>query len=254
MKTKKNKIVVQNLKKSFDGKVILSNINFDVKVGESFVIMGGSGSGKSVLLKSIIGLLIPDQGSKVVVDGNDVTFLSIDQRESITNQSGVLFQGGALFDSLKVWENICFVQLQKRLITAKQAYQIALEKLELVGLSKKVLDLYPAEISGGMVKRVALARAIAGDPKILFFDEPTAGLDPITSGVISELIKDRCRQLGATTITITHDMNCVSRIADKAALLHKGEFIWIGKGKEIANSDNEFINQFVNGRPNGPIS
>lgn len=248
------KIAVNNLSKSFGEKKILDNISFDVAKGESFVIMGGSGTGKSVLIKSIIGLHLPDKGSEVLLDGHDITYLPMSKRGDLINKSGVLFQGGALFDSLRVWENICFTMLQRSLITKKQARELALQKLKLVGLDERALDLYPSELSGGMIKRVGLARAIAGDPEIIFFDEPTAGLDPIMSGVISELIKSCSKQLGATTITITHDMNCASRIADKAALLYQGKFIWHGDGASIQESGNEFVEQFVHGKPTGPIT
>ncbi|MCE2991322.1 MAG: ATP-binding cassette domain-containing protein [Candidatus Jidaibacter sp.] len=248
------KITAKNLSKSFGAKKVLDNISFSVEKGESFVIMGGSGTGKSVLIKSIIGLVKPDMGSSVLIDGHDITYLPIDKRGELINRCGVLFQGGALFDSLRVWENICFTMLQQSSIDKKQARDLALKKLQLVGLDELALDLYPAELSGGMVKRVALARAIAMDPEIIFFDEPTAGLDPIMSGVISELIKSCSKQLGATTITITHDMNCASRIADKAALLYQGNFIWYGEGGKISNSGNEFVEQFVHGKPEGPIT
>lgn len=248
------KVRVQNLSKSFGSKRVLGGINFDVRAGESFVIMGGSGTGKSVLIKCIMGLHLPDSGSQVLIDGSDITFLHIKERRKLMEQSGVLFQGGALFDSMAVWQNICFVQLQSGAMKEKEAKEYALQKLKLVGLGEAALDLLPSELSGGMVKRVALARAISCNPKLIFFDEPTAGLDPITSGVISELIKSCSQSLGATTITITHDMNCAKRISDTAALIYKGEFIWYGKGEEIDSSGNTFVDQFVHGRPDGPIT
>jgi phospholipid/cholesterol/gamma-HCH transport system ATP-binding protein len=250
----KAKITVNNLSKSFGSKKVLNDVDFTVNKGESFVIMGGSGTGKSVLIKSVIGLHIPDRGSEVLLDGIDITYMPLSQRKELLDKSGVLFQGGALFDSLRVWENICFTMLERGLISKKQAREHALKKLQLVGLGEQALNLYPAELSGGMIKRVALARAIVNDPEILFLDEPTAGLDPITSGVISELIKSCSKQLGATTITITHDMNCATRIADKAALIYQGRFIWCGKGKEIEKSGNEFVEQFVHGKPKGPMT
>ncbi len=248
------KIVVQNLSKSFDNKKVLDNISFAINKGESYVIMGGSGSGKSVLIKSIIGLHIPDKGSKVFIDGHDITFLPIGKRSDLIDKSGVLFQGAALFDSLKVWENICFMMLERSLIGKKQARELALQKLQLVGLDESTIDLYPNELSGGMIKRVGLARAIVCDPEVIFFDEPTAGLDPIMSGIITELIKSCSKKLGATTVTITHDMNCASRIADKAALLYQGKFIWEGSGADIESSDNKFVEQFVHGKPKGPMT
>lgn len=247
-------ISVRNISKTFGNKAVLKNIDFDVMKGESFVIMGGSGTGKSVLIKSIIGLYMPDAGSQVLVDGEDITFLPLSKRKVLIDKSGVLFQGGALFDSLTVWENICFTQLQSKKLTPKQARSKALEKLKLVGLNESALDLYPSELSGGMIKRVALARAISNDPELIFFDEPTAGLDPIMSGVISELIKKLSETLGATTITITHDMNCANRIADKAALIYQGQFVWHGTGAELINSNNEFLDQFVHGKPSGPLT
>ncbi|MFN8912401.1 MAG: ABC transporter ATP-binding protein [Alphaproteobacteria bacterium] len=248
-----SKISVRNISKTFGSNHVLKGINFDVMKGESFVIMGGSGTGKSVLIKSIIGLLMPDKGSQVLLEGEDITFLPLSKRLHFIDRCGVLFQGGALFDSLTVWENICFSQIQEKSISKDDAREKALSKLKLVGLDEKALDLFPSELSGGMVKRVALARAISNDPEIIFFDEPTAGLDPIMSGVISELIKSLSKQLGATTITITHDMNCAMRIADKAALIYKGQFIWQGNGSELNSSGNEFVDQFVHGRPTGPI-
>ncbi|MFN5381875.1 MAG: ABC transporter ATP-binding protein [Alphaproteobacteria bacterium] len=249
-----SKISVRNISKTFGSNHVLKGINFDVMKGESFVIMGGSGTGKSVLIKSIIGLLMPDKGSQVLLEGEDITFLPLSKRLHFIDRCGVLFQGGALFDSLTVWENICFSQIQEKSISKEDAREKALSKLKLVGLDEKALDLFPSELSGGMVKRVALARAISNDPEIIFFDEPTAGLDPIMSGVISELIKNLSKQLGATTITITHDMNCAMRIADKAALIYKGQFIWQGNGSELNDSGNEFVDQFVHGRPTGPIN
>lgn len=249
-----DKIVVSNISKSFGTKKVLDDISFSVKAGESFVIMGGSGTGKSVLIKSIIGLHIPDEGSKVIVDGEDITFLPLSQRAHLIDKSGVLFQGGALFDSLTVWENICFTLLEQGKISKKDARDKALEKLKLVGLDEVALDLYPSELSGGMIKRVALARAIVNDPEIIFFDEPTAGLDPIMSGVISELIVSCSENLGATTITITHDMNCARRVADKAALIYKGQFIWHGNGSDLDTSGDAYLDQFVHGKPHGPIA
>ena len=250
----KEKIVVKNIRKSFGNKVVLDGIDFKVEQGKSFVVMGGSGTGKSVLVKSIIGLLIPDIGSEVIVDGENITFLPISKRARLIDKCGVLFQGGALFDSLTVWENVVFSLLQKGKINKKQAKELAIDKLKLVGLDSNVMQLFPAELSGGMQKRVALARAIAANPEIIFFDEPTAGLDPIMSGVISNLIDDCSKQLGATTVTITHDMHCARIIADEAALLYQGKFVWKGKKKDLDKTDNPYLDQFVNGKPTGPIA
>lgn len=248
----KEKIIVQNLSKRFGKKVVLDNINFSIKKGESFVIMGGSGTGKSVLIKSILGLIIPEINSKVLIDGEDITFQPIRKRGNLIDKCGMLFQGGALFDSLTVWENIAFCRLQKG-VSQREAQNLAIEKLKLVGLDESAANLYPAELSGGMQKRVGLARAIADNPEIIFFDEPTAGLDPIMASVISELIESCSKQLGATTITITHDMECARKIADTAALLYQGKFIWQGKGKDIDKSNNEYLRQFTEGRSEGPI-
>jgi phospholipid/cholesterol/gamma-HCH transport system ATP-binding protein len=248
------KIKVGNVKKSFDKNVVIKDISFSVKQGKSFVVMGGSGTGKSVLIKSIIGLIVPDAGSKVFIDGEDITFLSMAKRSRFIDKFGVLFQGGALFDSLSVWENITFSLLQKGNITKKQAKDLAVEKLLLVGMDVSAINLFPVELSGGMQKRVALARSIVADPEIIFFDEPTAGLDPIMSGIISNLIADCSEKLAATTVTITHDMNCARIIADEAALIYRGEFIWRGKGNELNNSDNPYLDQFIHGKPNGPMS
>jgi phospholipid/cholesterol/gamma-HCH transport system ATP-binding protein len=247
------KVEVRNLSKSFRKKSVLRNINMRIEQGESYVIMGGSGSGKSVLIKTILGLHLQDSGSTVLLDGNDVSNVPIAQRQDILAQTGVLFQGGALFDSMPVWQNIAFVMLQGG-GNISEARDMAMQQLDAVGLESRVLDLYPAELSGGMVKRVALARAIANNPNLIFFDEPTAGLDPITSSSISELIKSCSKRLGATTVTITHDMYCARIIADKASLIYKGEFIWSGSGEEIDHSDNPYVEQFVSGSAHGPIT
>lgn len=247
-------ILVENLRKSFGSKNVLKGVDFSVNKGESFVIMGGSGSGKSVLIKCIIGLLDADRGSNIVIHGKNVLEFSRQERLRYTQNFGVLFQGGALFDSLKVWQNIAFAGLNNGLIDKQQAYKLAVEKLNAVGLGNDVADLYPVELSGGMQKRVALARAIALNPEVMFFDEPTAGLDPIMSGLISSLIRKCSRDLGATTITITHDMHCAEIVADNAALLNDGKFIWQGAGNEIKSSDNPYMQQFVYGKTEGPFA
>jgi phospholipid/cholesterol/gamma-HCH transport system ATP-binding protein len=248
------KIEVKNITKAFGNNRVLRGISFDVAKGESFVVVGGSGTGKSVLIKSMIGLVIPDKGSQVKIDGEDITFYDMAQRQHIIDKVGVLFQGGALFDSLPVWANVAFCQLQEKTLSPAKAKRLAIDKLGLVGLKAAVADQFPAELSGGMQKRVALARAIAVDPEIIFFDEPTAGLDPIMSGVISELILKCSKELGATTITITHDMHCAKVIADKIAMIHEGNFIWQGKGKDMLKSGNKYLDQFIHGRAEGPIS
>lgn len=241
------KIIVKNLSKSFGDHHVLKGVSFDVAKKESFVILGGSGTGKSVLIKCMIGLMIPDAGSQVTVDGNDVTFLPIEQRESVLSKFGVLFQGGALFDSMTIWENIAFSLFQRQKLNRKHAKEIVSEKLKLVELKPEVMNLYPSEISGGMQKRVALARAIVSDPEVIFFDEPTSGLDPVTSVVISELIAECSKKLGATTITITHDMHCARAIANTAAMISDGNLIWTGSGEDLKNPSHPAVAEFVFG-------
>jgi phospholipid/cholesterol/gamma-HCH transport system ATP-binding protein len=250
----KSKISVKNLSKTFGKKRVLDQVNLEIAPEESVVIIGGSGSGKSVFIKTIMGLIEPDEGSSVVIDGEDVTHIPIIKRTNFLDQFGMLFQGGALFDSLKIWENVAFDLIRNVKMPHKQAKEIAAHKLSLVGL-EHTLDLYPSELSGGMQKRAAMARAIAkaNPPKILFFDEPTSGLDPITSQVIIELIASLSKELKATTITITHDMRCLEQIGDKAAMIYKGNIKWQGSGKNIQNSNNEFVDQFIHGRTSGPI-
>ena len=247
-----NKITVHNLHKSFGHKNVLDGITLDVPKGESVVIIGGSGSGKSVLLKTIIGLLPADKGS-VKIDNQEVLRLSARERNSSMQKMGVLFQGGALFDSLPIWENVMFMLLQNKLVLRNDAKDIAATKLASVGLGPEVLNLYPSELSGGMQKRVALARAIAANPEIIFFDEPTTGLDPIMADVINDLIVKCSKDLGATTFTITHDMASVRKIANRVAMIYKGKIIWNGTVDEMDNSGNEFVDQFIHGRATGPI-
>lgn len=247
------KIALKGVKKAFGKKVVLNGIDLTVTKGESLVIIGGSGSGKSVLLKCILGLVTPDSGS-ITIDNEEVTQLSIKERQRIMRKFGMLFQGGALFDSLPVWENITFALLQNKMVTKKEAYDLAVEKLKSVGLKADVADLSPAELSGGMQKRVALARAIAANPEIIFFDEPTTGLDPIMADVINELIVKCSNELGATTLTITHDMSSARKIADRITMLYEGNLIWEGAMNEIDNSNNDHVDQFVHGRAEGPIT
>jgi phospholipid/cholesterol/gamma-HCH transport system ATP-binding protein len=238
--------------KSFGAKQVLRGINLSVNKGRSLVVIGGSGSGKSVMLKCILGLMRPDQG-QIRVDGQSVVGLLGEARDTYLRRFGMLFQGGALFDSLSVWENVAFGLIQGRGIAREAAYDIALDKLMQVGLGPDVAKLFPAELSGGMQKRVGLARAIAADPEIIFFDEPTTGLDPIMADVINNLIVDCVRKLGATTISITHDMASARKIADDIAMIHKGEIIWQGEANKVNSSGNAFVEQFVNGRAEGPI-
>lgn len=247
------KIKVENLHKSFDTKKVLDGVNLEVYDKESLVILGGSGSGKSVLIRSITSLLDIDSG-KIFIDGQDITNLSPSKKSKIMDKFGFLFQGGALFDSLKIWENVAFRLINTEKIHKEDAKAIAIDKLRVVGLNESVANLYPSELSGGMQKRVSLARAICTDPEIIFFDEPTTGLDPIMSDVINNLIIKSSKSVGATTITITHDINSARKIADKVALLYKGKIIWQGSVKEMDETDNPYINQFIHGNSKGPMT
>lgn len=252
MTTATPKIRLQGVTKSFGTKRVLQGIDLDVGGGESLVVIGGSGTGKSVLLKCILGLLQPDSGS-IVIDGQETVGMRGGERIALMNRFGMLFQGSALFDSLPVWENVAFGLIQGRSVPRKAAKEKALEKLAAVGLGPDVGDLYPAELSGGMQKRVSLARAIATEPEIIFFDEPTTGLDPIMADVINNLIVNSVKDLGATTLSITHDMASVRKIGDRVAMIYKGKIIWSGTREEVDNSGNEFVDQFIHGRAEGPI-
>ncbi|MFN7038841.1 MAG: ABC transporter ATP-binding protein [Alphaproteobacteria bacterium] len=245
------KISIKNLHKSFNTKKVLTGVNLDVETSQSLVIIGGSGSGKSVLLKNIIGLIAPEEGS-IEIDGKEVTNLSQRKQDQLMKKIGFLFQGGALFDSLSIWQNVSFGLMQTGMASNK-AKDIAIEKLNSVGLESKIADLYPAELSGGMQKRVGLARAIAGNPEIIFFDEPTTGLDPIMANIINDLITKCSQEIGATTVTITHDMESVRKIASKVAMLHEGKIVWEGQSGELETTDNPFIKQFIHGSAEGPI-
>jgi phospholipid/cholesterol/gamma-HCH transport system ATP-binding protein len=246
------KIKVRGLTKSFGRKVVLKDLDLDVPKGQSLVVIGGSGTGKSVLIKCIIGLMKPDKGS-IEIDGHEVTRMSAGEREEIMHKFGMLFQGGALFDSLPVWENVAFGLIAGRGFNRAEAKEIALRKLAAVGLGPDVANLYPAELSGGMQKRVSLARSIATEPEIIFFDEPTTGLDPIMSQVINELIKQCVDDLGATALSITHDMQSLRVIGDNAAMIYDGRIIWHGPAAEIDHSGNAHVEQFVQGKAEGPI-
>lgn len=244
-------IKLQNVKKSFGTLQILNGVNLNVEQGESLVIIGRSGTGKSVLLKCILGLENHDDG-QILIDGKDN---KKNKDIFFYDQFGMLFQGGALFDSLTIWENVTFRLLQRtKPISTKEAKENAVEKLSLVGLNPKIMYQYPSELSGGMQKRVALARAIVGNPSIIFFDEPTTGLDPVMGNIINKLIRDIVEKMGVTAVTITHDINSTRRIGDKVALLESGKIHWTGKINDLDNSKNEMVEQFINGRPNGPIS
>ncbi len=242
------KIAVRGLRKSFGPKLVLDGIDIDVGVGESLVVIGGSGTGKSVMVKCILGLLQPDAGD-IRIDGQE----SGGRHGVPIEKFGMLFQGAALFDSLLVWENVAFGLIQGRGMARVPAKRVALEKLAAVGLGPEVGELRPAELSGGMQKRVALARAIAAEPEIIVFDEPTTGLDPIMADVINDLILKCVHDLGATAISITHDMASTRKIADRVAMIYKGKIIWTGDIATMENSGNEFVDQFIHGRADGPI-
>ena len=246
------KIRLTDVHKRFGANVVLDGIDFEVASGESLVIIGGSGSGKSVTLKCILGLLTPDSG-EIEVDGESIVGIGRAERERINRNFGMLFQGGALFDSLPVWENVAFGLIQGHRMNRSQAKDIALEKLAAVGLGAEVGELWPAELSGGMQKRVGLARAIATEPDIIFFDEPTTGLDPIMGDVINDLIVKCVRELGATALSITHDMASARKISDHIAMLYKGKIIWIGRTADIDDSGEPHVDQFIHGRAEGPI-
>ncbi len=248
-----SKLIITNLIKNFGEKQVLKGIDLDVKKGESIVILGGSGSGKSVLIKTIATLIEPTSGS-IKIDGKEVVGLNNKDRDLMMEKFGFLFQGGALFDSLPIWENVAFRLLNHKKINKKEAREIAISKLKSVGLSEKTADLFPSELSGGMQKRASLARAIAANPEIIFFDEPTTGLDPIMADVINDLIVANSKQLGATTITITHDMASARKIADKIAMLFEGKIIWFGSVKDMYSSGNAYLDQFIHGRAEGPIN
>lgn len=247
------KIAMKGVHKRFGPKHVLRGIDLEVAPGESLVVIGGSGTGKSVMIKSILGIIQADEGS-IRIDGEEMVGARSSLREEKMSQMGMLFQGGALFDSLKVWENVAFGLIQGRKIGRAEARDIAITKLGQVGLGEDVGELFPAELSGGMQKRVGLARAIATDPDIIFFDEPTTGLDPIMADVINDLIVKCTKELGATTLSITHDMASARKIADRIAMIYEGQIIWSGDASEIDTSGHAHVDQFVNGRADGPIS
>jgi phospholipid/cholesterol/gamma-HCH transport system ATP-binding protein len=246
------KIRIRDLRKSFGEKLVLDGIDLDIDPQTSMVVIGGSGSGKSVLLKCILGLIEPDSGS-IEIDGIDILTLPRREQEATRRRIGMLFQNGALFDSLPVWENVVFGLLAQRKISRADGPQHAADFLAQVGLAATVGDLHPAELSGGMQKRVALARAIAARPDILFFDEPTTGLDPIMGAVIDGLVVDCVKQLGSTAVAITHDMASARRIGDAAAMIHRGRIVWHGPASELMDSGNPVVDQFTHGRREGPI-
>jgi len=243
-------IELRAVHKAFGSNRVLRGVNLKVPKGESMVIIGGSGSGKSVMLKCVLGLILPDSGT-ITLDGQDVARA---ERDAFLARFGMLFQGGALFDSLPVWQNVAFRLLRgSRKRSGAQAREIAIEKLRRVGLGSETADLFPAELSGGMQKRVGLARAIAAEPEIIFFDEPTSGLDPIMAGMINELIREIVVEMGATAITITHDMASVRAIARRVAMLHDGMIQWTGPVESMDKSGDPHLDQFIHGRAEGPI-
>lgn len=246
------KIKISNLHKAFGRKVVLDGVDLEIAKGESLVVIGGSGTGKSVLIKCIQGILTPDRGS-ILVDDQEVVGVDEKEKEVLHSKMGMLFQGGALFDSLSVWENVAFGLIENQKMNKKDAKMEAIRVLRQVGLAPDVADLSPSELSGGMQKRVGLARAIATRPEIIFFDEPTTGLDPIMADVINDLIIESVKGLGATALTITHDMASARKIADKIAMLYKGKIIWQGTVKELDKTNNEYVRQFINGCSQGPI-
>jgi phospholipid/cholesterol/gamma-HCH transport system ATP-binding protein len=247
------KIELRNVSKSFGSKKVLQGIDLKVDRGSSMVIIGGSGTGKSVTLKCVLGLIEADSGS-ILIDGEDVRGANQHRRDDLMRKFGMLFQGGALFDSLPVWHNVAFGLIHGKHLDKEAAKKIAIEKLDAVGLNPAVAHLYPAELSGGMQKRVALARAIATSPEIIFFDEPTTGLDPIMADVINDLISKCVKELGATAMTITHDMASARKIADHVAMIHQGKIIWTGSIAELDTSGNPYVDQFIHGRASGPIT
>lgn len=253
MTNKQPKIEIAHLAKSFGNKTVLRDVSLSIPAGQSLCIIGTSGCGKSVTLKCLLGLITPDEGS-IKIDGVETVGQSRGKREEVLRRFGMTFQFGALFDSLPIWNNITFRLKQSQSLSRQQARDIAAEIVVQLGLEARVIDQYPAELSGGMQKRVALARAIADKPEILLFDEPTSGLDPITGGVIDNLILDSVRRLGATALTISHDMASVRRIADQVAMIHKGRVIWSGPSAQMFDTGIAEVDQFVHGHAQGPLT
>ena len=249
----KPKLQLKNVHKTFGTNKVLRGIDISIAPGRSLVVIGGSGTGKSVMIKSVLGIVQPDSGS-ILLDGQETVGLSARERDRQMKKFGMLFQGGALFDSMRVWENVAFGLIQGRGMDRGEARKIAIEKLDAVGLQERVAELFPAELSGGMQKRVGLARAIAANPEIIFFDEPTTGLDPIMSDVINDLIVKCVKDLGATTLSITHDMASARKIADDVAMIYQGKIVWHGPVGDLDKSGNEYVDQFINGRAEGPIT
>jgi len=246
------KIAIRDLHVAFGSNRVLQGVNLDIWPGDSLVVIGGSGTGKSVLLKCILGLLHPHKGS-IKIDGEEIVGLSGADLETVRHKIGMLFQSAALFDSLKVWENVAFGLIHAEKMPRKQAREVALKRMADVGLKQQVADLMPAELSGGMKKRVGLARAIATEPEIIFFDEPTTGLDPIVGAMIDQLIVEVTQAAGATGLTITHDMASARRISNRMAMLFEGKIVWDGPTAKVDDSGNAYVEQFIHGSPEGPI-
>ncbi len=252
MNTAKNKIEVRGLRKSFGPKVVLDELDLEIGERESLVVIGGSGTGKSVLIKNLIGIMEPDGGS-IRIDGEETAGLTGGRRDRVSAKFGMLFQGAALFDGMAVWQNVAFGLIAGHGMPKSAAKEVALDKLALVGLGPSVAEMSPADLSGGMQKRVGLARAIATEPEILFFDEPTTGLDPIMGDVINDLIVKCVSEIGASALTITHDMSSARKIADRIAMIYQGKIIWHGRADQIDECGNDYVDQFIHGRPDGPI-
>ncbi len=252
MNATKNKIEVRGLRKSFGRNVVLDELDLEIGERESLVVIGGSGTGKSVLIKNLIGIMEPDGGS-IRIDGEETVGLSGKRRDRVSAKFGMLFQGAALFDGMAVWQNVAFGLIAGHGMPKSAAKEVALDKLALVGLGPSVAEMSPADLSGGMQKRVGLARAIATEPEILFFDEPTTGLDPIMGDVINDLIVKCVSEIGASALTITHDMSSARKIADRIAMIYQGKIIWHGRADQIDECGNDYVDQFIHGRPDGPI-
>ena len=246
------KLELVGVEKTFGSNKVLRGLNVSIDKGRSLVVIGGSGTGKSVMIKCVLGLIHADKGS-IKVDGVETVKLRGAARDAYMKKFGMLFQGAALFDSLPVWENVAFGLIQGKAMNREEAHNIAIEKLRAVGLPERVSTLLPAELSGGMQKRVGLARAIASNPEIIFFDEPTTGLDPIMADVINDLIIETTKGLGATALSITHDMASARKIADEIAMIYKGQIIWHGPAADIDHTGNEYVDQFIKGSATGPI-
>lgn len=246
------KLSLENVSKAFGPKKVLNGLTLDVAPGRSLVIIGGSGVGKSVTIKCAMGLIRPDSGV-IRVDGEDVTRATGKKLSDIRAKFGMLFQGAALFDSLTIWENVAFRLLYADRVPRKEARERAIETMRKVRLAPETANLRPVELSGGMQKRAGLARAIITKPELIFFDEPTTGLDPITADAINDLIVEMVKDLGCAAVSITHDMASARKIADEIAMIHEGRIVWRGPAATIDQSGSAMVDQFINGRAEGPI-